>query len=74
MDQQEYQKRYTSLVERNTKRESIGVFIKELEQRDMLMDELDEGLWLATVDTVKVYSEREASFIFKDGLELGWKI
>ncbi len=92
LEQQEYQQRYTSLVERyevtkdrlkgiddkrlecNAKRESIGVFIRELEQRDVLMDEFDEGLWVTTVDGVMVHSEHEITFTFKDGLELSWKM
>ena len=61
-------------LEVSAKRESIGVFIREIEQRDKLMDEFDEGLWIATVDTVTVYSEHDITFTFKDGLELDWKI
>ena len=92
LDQQEYQKRYASLVEsyeaaknglrkiddkrleRNAKRERIGVFIRELEQRDILTDEFDEGLWIATVDGVVVHSEHETTFKFRDGMELDWKL
>ena len=61
-------------LESNAKRERIGVFIRELEQRDILMDEYNEGLWIATVDTVTVYSEHDITFTFKDGLELEWEI
>lgn len=61
-------------LERNAKRESIGVFIREIEQRDKLMNEFDEGLWITTVDAVVVHPEHEITFIFKDGLELNWKI
>ena len=56
-------------LESNAKRERIGVFIRELEQRDMLMDEFDEGLWIATVEAVVVYSEDEITFKFRDGME-----
>ncbi len=41
---------------------------------DMLIDEFDEDLWIATVDRVTVNSEHEITYNFKDGLELGWKI
>jgi site-specific DNA recombinase len=61
-------------LERNARRESIGIFIRELEQRDIFMDEFDEELWIATVEAVVVHSEHEIAFIFKDGLELDWKI
>ena len=85
LDQERYQKRYTSLaeryetaknglgkiddkrLERNAKSESIGIFIKELEQRDIFMDEFDEELWIATVDAVVVHSEHETTFTFRDG-------
>ena len=30
-------------LERNAKSEGIGIFIKELEQRNIFMDEFDEG-------------------------------
>ena len=92
LDQQEYQQRYLSLVERyeadkdglkkiddkrlerNAKRDSIGTFIRTLEENDKLMSEFDEGLWITTVDTVVVYPEHEITFTFRDGLELDWKI
>ncbi len=35
----------------------------------MLMDEFDEGLWIATVEAVVVYSEDEITFKFRDGME-----
>ncbi len=61
-------------LERNAKRESIGAFIRTLEESEAFLTEFDEGLWIATVDAATVHSERELSFIFKDGLELEWKI
>ncbi len=39
-----------------------------------MMDEFDEGLWIAKMDTATVHSEHEITFNFKDGLELNWKI
>ena len=38
--------------------------------RDTLVDEFDEGFWMATVDTVSVHSEDEVTFKFRDSLEL----
>ena len=92
LDQQEYQQRYTSLVERyeavkdglkkindkrlerNAKRESIVAFIRELEERDILMNEFDEGLWITIVDAVVVHFEREITSTFRDGMESDWEI
>lgn len=39
-----------------------------------ILTEFDEELWIATVEAVVVHSEHEITFIFKDGLELDWKI
>lgn len=62
------------LLERNAKRESIREFIMALEESDKLLIEFEEKFWNATIDVVKVYSEHEIAFIFKDGMELKWEI
>jgi len=54
--------------------ESIVVFIKELEQRDGLITEFDEELWNGTVEKVMVNTEDKITFVFKDGMEIEWKI
>ncbi len=61
-------------LERNAKRESIGVFMRMMEENDKLLSEFDEGIWIATIDTARVHSEHEITFNLKDGLELDWKI
>ena len=61
-------------LERNAKRESIGAFIRLLEESEAILTEFDKGLWITTVDAVVVQSEHEITFSFKDGLELDWKI
>nr|WP_319001356.1 recombinase family protein [Clostridium estertheticum] len=61
-------------LERRAKRESTVAFIKELEQRDVLVSEFDDELWNATIEKVVVHSDKEIIFIFKDGMELEWKI
>jgi site-specific DNA recombinase len=61
-------------MERSAKRESIVAFIKELDQRDVVVAAFDEELWNATIEKVVVYSEHEIIFIFKDGMELEWNI
>ena len=45
-----------------------------MEERDILMDEFDEGLWITTMDAVVVHFEREITFTFRDGMESDWKI
>lgn len=61
-------------LERSAKQESILAFIKELEQREGLITELDEELWKGTVEKVKVNSGEMVTFVFKDGMEIEWNI
>jgi DNA invertase Pin-like site-specific DNA recombinase len=57
-------------LERGTKKESILVFIKELEQKEGVITEFDEKLWKVTVEKVVVNFEEKTTFIFKDGMEI----
>ncbi|NFE96383.1 recombinase family protein [Clostridium botulinum] len=57
-------------LERSAKQENITAFIKELEQREDLILEFDEELWLGTVDKVIVNTEEKITFVFKDEMEL----
>lgn len=61
-------------LERSAKQENITAFIKELEQREDLISEFDEELWLGTVEKVIVNTEGKITFVFKDGMELEWNI
>lgn len=61
-------------LERSAKKENIVEFIKELEVKESLITEFDEGLWLGTVEKVVVNTEEKITFIFKDDMELGWNI
>lgn len=61
-------------LERNTKRERIKEFIKILEKSPTILIEFDDELWNAVIEIVKVNSEREITFVFKDGFELQWNI
>jgi site-specific DNA recombinase len=61
-------------LERNAKRESIREFILAREQSDTLLTEFEEEFWNATIEEVRVYSEHQITFIFKDGIELEWNI
>lgn len=57
-------------LERSAKKENIVEFIKELEVKESLITEFDEGLWLGTVEKVVVNTEEKITFIFKNGIEL----
>lgn len=56
--------------ERQTKGLRLGVFIRELQSRSLAIDEFDERLWAATVDTVLVTKDDRLVFRFKDGTEV----
>jgi DNA invertase Pin-like site-specific DNA recombinase len=51
---------------RYARRETIKVFFAELEKRGGLINEFDEELWCATVDSV-LANKKTVAFIFKDG-------
>ncbi|WP_268038487.1 hypothetical protein [Clostridium estertheticum] len=40
----------------------------------MLIVEVDEELWNATIEKVVVHSDKEIIFIFKNRMELQWNI
>lgn len=61
-------------LERGCNHENITAFIKELEQRESLVTEFHEELWLGTVEKVIVNTEEKLTFVFKDGMELEWNI
>ena len=56
--------------DRLVKRESISRFITELGRSDGLLDDFDEGLWYAMVESVTVHFEKEVAVTFKDGSEI----
>ena len=61
-------------LEKSAKHERILVFIKELNQREILVTEFDEELWNGSVEKVVVNVEDQITFIFKDGREIDWNI
>jgi predicted nuclease with TOPRIM domain len=61
-------------LDRSAKCERIVAFIKELENRDGLVEEFDEELWNGTIEKVLVHSEDDITFVFKDDMELNWNI
>ncbi|GIW49031.1 MAG: serine recombinase [Caloramator sp.] len=56
--------------ERLVKKDRIDEFIKVLIDRNELLDEFDEELWLGTVDSVVVNADGKITFVFKDGSEI----
>ncbi|MCX7904909.1 MAG: resolvase, partial [Caloramator sp.] len=61
-------------LEQSAKKEKILEFIKELKQREGLITEFDEELWIGTVDKVVIKRQGKISFVFKDGMEVEWDI
>jgi DNA invertase Pin-like site-specific DNA recombinase len=57
-------------LERAAKREMVTAFMRELERRNGLIAEFDEGLWNAVVERAVVESVFQITFRFKDGTEL----
>ncbi len=60
----------------NAKRERLGkakiieVFIKDIENRPLAIDNFDEKLWLAVIDQVTVERDATMTFKFKNGSEV----
>jgi hypothetical protein len=61
-------------LDRRAKLDKFSEFITTLEQNDDLLNEFDEELWNATLESVTVHSEHKLTFTFKDGKELEWEI
>lgn len=61
-------------LERSAKQERIEEFIKILEKSYIILTEFDDELWNAVIEIVKVNSEKDITFVFKDGFELQWNI
>jgi DNA invertase Pin-like site-specific DNA recombinase len=56
--------------ERLNKNRALEAFISELESRPLTIDEFDERLWAAVVDTVTVMGNGRMVFRFRDGTEI----
>lgn len=61
-------------LEGSAKRERIEEFIKVLENIPIILIEFDDELWNVVIEMVKVNSEKEITFVFKDEFELQWNI
>lgn len=58
------------LHEQRLKFDALENFIADIEHRELVLTEFDDGLWAATADRVTVFSETKSVFKFKDGTEL----
>ena len=56
--------------ERLGKAKAIEVFIKDIENRALVITEFDEKLWLAVIDTATVAQDSTMTFRFKNGSEV----
>ncbi len=52
----------------------VKKFIEELKMQERILEEFDEGLWCATLNTMVIRSEENVVFQFKGGMELEWTI
>ena len=62
------------LSSRMVKRERIEAFLRELEAKEELISEFDEGLWNTMVESMTVYSLDKIVFQFNDGTKVTWRI
>ena len=58
------------ILEQGVRKEKIRRYLDELRQAGDIVTEFDEGLWLATVESVTVYPDKSLVFIFRDGTEV----
>ena len=56
--------------ERLGKTKAIELFIKDLERRPLVINEFDEKLWLAVIDTATVAQDSSITFRFRNGTEI----
>ena len=56
-------------ADRETKADVIGEFIFRVKELDALT-EFDEKLWLTTIETVTVHTDRRMTFHFQCGVEI----
>lgn len=57
-------------IERNAKQERIDEFIEILEKGSPVLTVFDDNLWNTVIEIVNMNSERDITFVFKDGFEL----
>ncbi|MEA1960827.1 MAG: hypothetical protein U9N81_06030 [Bacillota bacterium] len=55
---------------RQNKSMILDRFFQEIEHRQLVIEEFDESLWLASISKVTVMREGKLIFTFKDGTEI----
>lgn len=59
---------------RKTKLKNIEMFMQTLKARDSLLTEFNEGVFIAVIESITVFTGKEVLIKFKDGTELPWTI
>jgi len=60
-----------TITSRNTRRDKLDNFIRELAQQPDLISEWDDRLWVTLVDHMTVGAGYDITFTFKDGSQIG---
>ena len=60
-----------TITSRNTRRDRLDTFIRELAQQPDLISEWDDRLWVTLVDHMTVGAGYDMTFTFKDGSQIG---
>lgn len=60
----------SEIQSRTVRKEKIQQFLSTFAKRDGLLDEFDEELWCATVESVTVRSEKDVAVLFRDGTKI----
>lgn len=56
--------------DRTLRRKNILRFMADFEKQDTFLTDFNEDLWIRTVESVTVHSERDCCFKFRDGSEV----
>ena len=59
-----------AILTQAARKEKILRFLDELKNTGDILTEFDENLWSATVESVKVNSDKSLTFLFRDGTEI----
>ena len=65
-----YEEVDTAIETRMGKREQLNQFIKDLQERDGVLEKFDERLWGSMVECMTVYGKGDIRATFKDGTEV----
>lgn len=64
---QELEKWQNAKTERQEKLRRMQAYLEMLRERDDLLTQFDEALWIGTVEEVRVYPDELMAFTFQDG-------